>query len=168
MLTSTQRSRRSPDRSRHAQSPSPSPRVVSREGCSVPEHTTEQTTDRVSSTLAARGRRPHRRPAAASPARPRRGPAPRRGEPTLRRGLTAEQISDLPASIDLVTAARALGVGRTKAYELARTGRFPCAVWKVGRSYRVRTSDLQTFLGLTTAPTPPQPQPQPGSRRKEG
>ncbi|MFC5184084.1 helix-turn-helix domain-containing protein [Actinomadura harenae] len=83
--------------------------------------------------------------------------------------MTAAQISDLPASIDLVTAARALGIGRTKAYELARTGRFPCAVWKVGRSYRVRTSDLQTFLGLTTTtPTPPQPQPQSGSRRKEG
>ncbi|MCP2341991.1 helix-turn-helix domain-containing protein [Actinomadura rupiterrae] len=64
------------------------------------------------------------------------------------RGLTAAQIASLPAVIDLVTAARALGIGRTKAYELAQAGQFPLAVWKVGRSYRVRTIDLQTFLGL--------------------
>ncbi|WP_235834249.1 helix-turn-helix domain-containing protein [Actinomadura logoneensis] len=97
------------------------------------------------------------------PARTRRrtssGPVPvsppeARREPLVRRGLTAGQIRELPATIDLVTAARALGVGRTKAYELARTGTFPLRVWKVGRSYRVCTSDLQTFLGLTPANAP--------------
>ncbi|MCP2342038.1 helix-turn-helix domain-containing protein [Actinomadura rupiterrae] len=82
------------------------------------------------------------------------------------RGLTAAQIRRLPATIDLVTAARALGVGRTSAYELARSGRFPLALWKLGRSYRVRTSDLQTFLGLTVTGAPEAPATQ-STNRKE-
>ncbi|MGI5326921.1 hypothetical protein [Actinomadura nitritigenes] len=50
--------------------------------------------------------------------------------------------------VDLVTAGRALGVGRTKSYELARAGRFPCPVLRVGRSYLVPTAGLLTLLGL--------------------
>lgn len=65
------------------------------------------------------------------------------------KGLTAAEIRSLPATIDLVTAGRVFGVGRTKAYQLARTGRFPCRVLQVGRSYRVCTADLLTVLGLT-------------------
>lgn len=132
------------------------------QGSLVPERIIART----SNTSATSSRRPRSRSAPVPPAAPHREPTSRHEE-TLRRGLTAVQISHLPASIDLVTAARALGIGRTKAYELARFGGFPCAVWRVGRSYRVRTSDLQTFLGLTTTPTPSQPQSS-GSRRKEG
>jgi hypothetical protein len=50
--------------------------------------------------------------------------------------------------VDLVTAGQALGVGHTKSYELARTGRFPCPVLRVGRSYVVPTAGLLTLLGL--------------------
>ena len=64
------------------------------------------------------------------------------------RGLTAAEIRVLPAVVDLVTAGRALGMGRTKSYELARTGRFPCPVLRVGRSYLVPTAGLLTLLGL--------------------
>lgn len=64
-------------------------------------------------------------------------------------GLTPAEIRTLPAVVDLVTAGRALGVGRTKSYELARTGRFPCPVLRVGRSYLVPTTGLLTLLGLT-------------------
>ncbi|WP_239310583.1 MULTISPECIES: helix-turn-helix domain-containing protein [unclassified Frankia] len=39
-------------------------------------------------------------------------------------------------------AARAFGLGRTLAYELARRGGFPCEVHRIGRLYRVNTSDL--------------------------
>lgn len=50
-----------------------------------------------------------------------------------------------------MTAARILGIGRTKAYELARRGEFPCLVIRVGDLYRVSTADLLRLLGTTTA-----------------
>jgi hypothetical protein len=40
--------------------------------------------------------------------------------------LTVSQLASLPATVDLMTAARILGIGRTKAFELARQGAFPC------------------------------------------
>src|SRR5690606_18260796 len=40
------------------------------------------------------------------------------------RPLTLTDLHKLPASIDILTAARALGLGRTKAYELAKKGQF--------------------------------------------
>ena len=36
------------------------------------------------------------------------------------------------ATVDLMTAAAALGLGRTKAYELARREQFPCRVNRIG------------------------------------
>ncbi|MBE1533262.1 helix-turn-helix domain-containing protein [Actinomadura algeriensis] len=62
--------------------------------------------------------------------------------------MTTAEIRSLPATIDLVTAGRVFGVGRTKAYQLARTGDFPCRVLRVGRSYRVPTADLLAALGV--------------------
>ncbi|MEU8284172.1 helix-turn-helix domain-containing protein [Micromonospora sp. NPDC048905] len=50
--------------------------------------------------------------------------------------------------VDLATAARALGVGRTKAYELAKRGAFPCPVLRIGTTYRVRTADLLNLVGI--------------------
>ncbi|MDN5854667.1 MAG: helix-turn-helix domain-containing protein, partial [Actinomycetia bacterium] len=41
-----------------------------------------------------------------------------------------------------MTAARAFGIGRTKAYELARDGDFPCRVVRVGATYHVPTAEL--------------------------
>jgi Helix-turn-helix domain len=52
------------------------------------------------------------------------------------------------ATVDLMTAARALGLGRTKAYELARRGEFPCRVIRIGDTYRVPTPGLLELLGL--------------------
>jgi len=62
--------------------------------------------------------------------------------------LTRDELDRLPPVIDLATAGRALGIGRTKAYELARTGEFPCRVLRVGTSYRVPTASLRKLLGL--------------------
>ncbi|WP_021592208.1 hypothetical protein [Actinomadura welshii] len=76
----------------------------------------------------------------------------------MRAGLTPAEIRTLPAVVDLVTAGRALGVGRTKSYELARTGRFPCPVLRVGRSYLVPTTGLLTLLGLTDGAGQPTPE----------
>ncbi|MDN3356850.1 DNA-binding protein [Actinomadura sp. DC4] len=65
--------------------------------------------------------------------------------------LTRAELDRLPPVIDLATAGRALGIGRTKAYELARTGEFPCNVLRLGNSYRVPTAFLRDLLGLTTS-----------------
>ena len=56
-----------------------------------------------------------------------------------------------------MTAARILGIGRTKAYELARRGVFPCPVIRVGDLYRVSTPDLLRLLsaGTNTVYAPP-------------
>jgi hypothetical protein len=53
------------------------------------------------------------------------------------------------ATIDLMTAARALGLGRTKAYELARREQFLCCVIRIGDTYRVPTAGLLELLGVT-------------------
>ena len=68
--------------------------------------------------------------------------------------LTLAQLADLPASVSLLEAARALGIGRTSAYQLARDGQFPCPLIKVGVLYRVPTAGLLRLLGLAP-PTPP-------------
>ncbi|GAA1836611.1 helix-turn-helix domain-containing protein [Actinomadura chokoriensis] len=90
----------------------------------------------------------------------------------MKPGLTPAELRSLPVTIDLVTAARAFGIGRTKAYQLARTGTFPCRVLQVGRNYRVSTADLQTALGLSPkAPASGDPGTtggQPPSDEKEG
>ncbi|ABD12657.1 hypothetical protein ThrDRAFT_02837 [Frankia casuarinae] len=60
-----------------------------------------------------------------------------------------ERLRRLPPVIDLPSAARLFGIGRTLAYELARADEFPCPVRRYGRLYRVRTVDLLQALGLT-------------------
>ena len=52
------------------------------------------------------------------------------------------------ATVDLMTAARALGLGRTKAYELARREQFPCRVIRIGDIYRIPTAGLLELLGV--------------------
>jgi len=67
--------------------------------------------------------------------------------------MTSTELLALPVTIDVPTAARALGLGRSTAYELARRGEFPCRVLRVGSSYRVPTADLMRVLGIDP-PTP--------------
>lgn len=62
--------------------------------------------------------------------------------------MTRRELLDLPAALDLVTAGRALGLGRTKSHELARAGEFPVRVLRLGRSYRVATADVLALLGI--------------------
>lgn len=70
--------------------------------------------------------------------------------------LTLAEIAELPAVTDLVTAGQALGIGRTRAYELARAGQFPCPVIRSGRIWLVPTAGLLAVLGLPV-PAPPPP-----------
>ena len=64
------------------------------------------------------------------------------------RSLTLAEVAALPAVTDLVTAGRALGLGRTRAYELACAGRFPCPVIRAGKTWLVPTAGLLAVLGL--------------------
>jgi hypothetical protein len=58
------------------------------------------------------------------------------------------------ATVDLMTAAAALGLGRTKAYELARREQFPCRVIRIGDTYRIPTAGLLELLGVTAEDRP--------------
>ena len=62
--------------------------------------------------------------------------------------MTRAELLSLPASIDLLTAARALGIGRTTAYQLARAGEFPVKVLRLGTRYRVATGALLVILNI--------------------
>jgi hypothetical protein len=48
---------------------------------------------------------------------------------------------------DVETAAAIVGIGRTKAYELAKTGEFPVTVLRIGRRYVVPVASILTLLG---------------------
>lgn len=64
------------------------------------------------------------------------------------RGLTREELLALPAVVDLETANRALSLSRTTGYDLAKRGRYPCAVLRLGNAYRVVTADLLKLLHI--------------------
>lgn len=63
--------------------------------------------------------------------------------------MTRDELLALPAVTDLTTATRALGIGRTRAFELARRGEFPVPMLRVGVTYRVPTAPLLELLGLS-------------------
>jgi len=62
--------------------------------------------------------------------------------------LTTDEIRALPASVDIVTAGRALGVCRDVAYRLAADGQFPAPVIRVGRRWVVPRAGILRALGL--------------------
>jgi len=57
--------------------------------------------------------------------------------------------------IGVERAGQILGIGRSKAYELAQTNNFPVGVLKIGRTYHVLTSSLVETLGLDAYLTDP-------------
>ena len=67
--------------------------------------------------------------------------------------VTIAQLRATP-TVDLMTAAAALGLGRTKAYELARRAQFPCRVIRIGEVYRVPTAGLLELLGVSPEDPP--------------
>jgi excisionase family DNA binding protein len=62
-----------------------------------------------------------------------------------------DDLRQLPVVVDLLTAAAVLGIGRTTAYELVRTGRWPTPVLRLGSRIRVPTAALRELLSLSTA-----------------
>jgi len=64
------------------------------------------------------------------------------------RQLTRRELLALPAVVDVATAAKALGLSRTAAYELIRTGAWPTPVFRLGRLIRIPTAPLLELLGI--------------------
>lgn len=64
------------------------------------------------------------------------------------RAMTRTELLALPASVDLVTAGRAIGVGRSKAYEMAQSGEWPTPLLRLGNAYRVPTAPVLALLGV--------------------
>jgi hypothetical protein len=62
--------------------------------------------------------------------------------------MSRDELLALPAAVDLETGNRALGLGRSKGYELAKRGEYPCKVLRLGSTYRVVTAELLSLLGL--------------------
>ncbi|MFE5117704.1 DNA-binding protein [Streptomyces sp. NPDC056669] len=59
-----------------------------------------------------------------------------------------EELLALPATVNVTTAGRALGIGRDKAYELIRSGQFPVRTLPLGGTIRVPTAELWKILGV--------------------
>jgi predicted DNA-binding transcriptional regulator AlpA len=55
-------------------------------------------------------------------------------------------LDQLPALIDVPTAAAVLGIGRSLAYDLVRTDRWPTPVLRVGKLIRIPTAALRRLL----------------------
>ncbi len=73
----------------------------------------------------------------------------RRGRKAVeRQGMSMEELLELPISVDMLTAFRAVGIGRTSGYELVRTGQFPTRVLRLGNTYRVPREELLRLLGI--------------------
>lgn len=65
--------------------------------------------------------------------------------------MTEAELLALPSVVDLTTVGRAFGIGRTKAYELARVGEFPVKVLRVGQKFRVPRTAILEALGVKPA-----------------
>lgn len=72
----------------------------------------------------------------------------------IKRPMTEEELRKLPVSFDLPTAGRALGIGSTKAYQMARADQFPIPVLPVGREFRCTKAHLFRYLGMEMAMPP--------------
>lgn len=67
----------------------------------------------------------------------------------MRRRWSIDEIRALGVRTDLETGASIWGLGRTRAYELARAGEFPSPIVKVGANYIVLVLPLLAALGAT-------------------
>jgi len=68
--------------------------------------------------------------------------------------MKAPTISELrsgPPMVGLLTTAAAIGIGWTRAYELARQGKFPVPIKKVGTTYRVPVTEILRYLHAAEA-----------------
>ncbi|MGW3658375.1 DNA-binding protein [Streptomyces sp. NPDC005151] len=64
------------------------------------------------------------------------------------RGMSLDEVLALPATVNVVTAARVLGIGHNKAYDLIKTGQFPVRTLPMGNTVRIPTAALWEALGV--------------------
>lgn len=65
-----------------------------------------------------------------------------------------EEMLALPLAVPLPVAGRAWGMGRTKSYELARAGKFPCEVQQQGCRFIVPKPALLAAFGIPWSAVP--------------
>ncbi|MFI7408717.1 integrase [Streptomyces sp. NPDC049627] len=65
--------------------------------------------------------------------------------------MTREELLALPVAVDLDTANKALTIGRSTGYALAKRNEYPVTVLKLGNAYRVVTAELHRLLGIDPA-----------------
>jgi predicted DNA-binding transcriptional regulator AlpA len=75
-----------------------------------------------------------------------------------RRVWTVEEIRALGVTCDVRTAAHVLGIGRTTAFELLRTKKFPVRTLQLGRARRVPVQELLAYVGALPDAAPEDPQ----------
>jgi Helix-turn-helix domain len=68
---------------------------------------------------------------------------------------SAQEVRELGIQTDLQTAASILGIGRGTAYDMARRGRFPTSVLRIGSRYVVPVAPLLELLGVAGDSPPP-------------
>lgn len=66
--------------------------------------------------------------------------------------MTFPELFQLPATVNLATAAKALGIALATAYRLVGSNKFPCEVLHVGSRYRVPTRALLVALHIEEIP----------------
>lgn len=64
------------------------------------------------------------------------------------RAMTQAELLNLPTAFPLDVANRALNLGRTTGYDLAKRGEYPVRVLRLGNAYRVARADLLRLLGI--------------------
>ncbi|WJV48860.1 DNA-binding protein [Streptomyces flavofungini] len=63
--------------------------------------------------------------------------------------MTLEELLALPPTVNVVTAARALGIGTHKAYDLIKEGSFPVQPLTLGHTVKIPTAALWKVLGVS-------------------
>jgi hypothetical protein len=77
--------------------------------------------------------------------------ADRKGQPAPATAVrTPDAVRRLGLTTDVETAGAILGIGRTKAYQLAKSGHFPVPLFRAGRRYLVPVPALLRLLGAIT------------------
>jgi hypothetical protein len=61
---------------------------------------------------------------------------------------TIDAVRGLGATTDIETAGAIIGIGRSKSYELAKSGEFPVRVLRIGRRYLVPIPSILALLGV--------------------
>ncbi|MEU2558477.1 DNA-binding protein [Streptomyces longispororuber] len=67
-----------------------------------------------------------------------------------RTAMTLEELLALPPTVNVTTAARALGIGTHKAYNLIKEGSFPVQPLTLGSTVKIPTAALWKVLGVTS------------------